>query len=131
MTEALEAFAENTMRYLREEGRLLAEGIDFPALKTRFRDRHALVIARGPGHKHDLRIVKPYVRDFKPVLIARRRRRRRAARGRLQAGRDRRRHGLGHATARSAPARELLVHAYPGRHGARGGARSSGSGSPT
>src|SRR4051812_12768292 len=70
VTEALETFAENTMRYLREEGRLLAEGIDFPALKTRFRDRHALVIARGPGHKNDLRIVKPYVRDFKPVLIA-------------------------------------------------------------
>jgi uncharacterized membrane-anchored protein len=69
VTEALEAFAENTMRFLREEGRLLAEGIDFPPLETRFRDRHALVVARGPGHKRDLRIVKPYVRDFKPVLI--------------------------------------------------------------
>src|SRR5213596_43724 len=70
VTEALEAFAENTMRYLREEGKLLAEGIDFPPLKTRFRDRHALVVARGPGYKRDLRMVKPYVRDFKPVLIA-------------------------------------------------------------
>ena len=70
VTEALEAFADNTMRYLREEGRLLSEGIDFPQLETRFRDRHALVVARGPGHKRDLRIVRPYVRDFKPVLIA-------------------------------------------------------------
>jgi uncharacterized membrane-anchored protein len=70
VTEALEAFAENTMRYLREEGKLLAEGIDFPPLVTRFRDRHALVVARGPGYKRDLRMVKPYVRDFKPVLIA-------------------------------------------------------------
>ncbi len=70
VTEALEAFADNTMRYLREEGRLLAEGIDFPALETRFRDRHALVVARGPGHKRDLRHVRPYVRDFKPVLVA-------------------------------------------------------------
>ncbi len=70
VTEALQAFADNTMRYLREEGRLLAEGIEFPALGTRFRDRHALVVARGPGHKRDLRIVRPYVRDFKPVLIA-------------------------------------------------------------
>jgi uncharacterized membrane-anchored protein len=68
--EALREFADNTMRYLRDEGRLLAEGAEFPALKTRFRDRHALVIARGPGHKHDLRSVRPYVRDFKPVLIA-------------------------------------------------------------
>jgi uncharacterized membrane-anchored protein len=69
VTEALEAFADNTMRYLREEGRFLAEGIEFPALRTRFRDRHALVVARGPGHKRDLRIVRPYVRDFKPVLV--------------------------------------------------------------
>jgi uncharacterized membrane-anchored protein len=70
VTEALEAFAENTMRYLREEGKLLSEGIDFPPLATRFRERHALVVARGPGYKRDLRMVKPYVRDFKPVLIA-------------------------------------------------------------
>jgi uncharacterized membrane-anchored protein len=70
VTEALETFAENTMRYLREEGRLLSEGIGFPAFATRFRDRHALVVVRGPGHKRDLRIVKPYVRDFRPVLVA-------------------------------------------------------------
>ncbi|HMI99328.1 MAG TPA: putative cytokinetic ring protein SteA [Gaiellaceae bacterium] len=70
VTEALEAFADNTMRYLREEGRFLTEGIAFPALRTRFRDRHALVVARGPGHKRDLRIVRPYIRDFKPVLVA-------------------------------------------------------------
>jgi uncharacterized membrane-anchored protein len=69
VTEALEAFADNTMRYLREEGRLLAEGIEFPQLETRFRERHALVVARGPGHKRDLRIVRGYVRDFKPVLV--------------------------------------------------------------
>jgi uncharacterized membrane-anchored protein len=69
VTEALEEFADNTMRYLRDEGRLLAEGIEFPPLETRFRDRQALVVARGPGHKRDLRIVRPYVREFKPVLI--------------------------------------------------------------
>lgn len=70
VTEALQDFADNTMRYLREEGRLLAEGIDFPPLATSFRDRHALVVARGPGHKRDLRMVKPYVRDYRPVLVA-------------------------------------------------------------
>ncbi|HXY84086.1 MAG TPA: putative cytokinetic ring protein SteA [Gaiellaceae bacterium] len=70
VTEALEAFAENTMRYIREEGKLLAEGIQFPILATRFRDRHALVVARGPGYKRDLRMVRPYARDFKPVFIA-------------------------------------------------------------
>jgi uncharacterized membrane-anchored protein len=69
VTEALEEFADNTMRYLREEGRLLARGIAFPHLAIRFRDRHALVVARGPGYKRDLRMVGAYIRDFRPVLI--------------------------------------------------------------
>ena len=68
VTESLSEFAENTLQHLKAEGSLLAEGIDFPVLQTRFRDRHALVVARGPGHKRDLRIVRPYIRDFKPVL---------------------------------------------------------------
>ncbi len=70
VTEALEAFADNTLRHLRDEGKLLADGIDFPQLQTRFRDRHAVVVARGPGYKRDLRIVRPYIRNFKPVLLA-------------------------------------------------------------
>jgi uncharacterized membrane-anchored protein len=65
VTAALETFADNTLRHLRDEARLLAEGIDFPPLQTRFRDRHALVVARGPGHKRDLRSVRPYVRDYR------------------------------------------------------------------
>ncbi|MDQ3874849.1 MAG: putative cytokinetic ring protein SteA [Actinomycetota bacterium] len=69
MARSLEDFAENTLRYLRDEVGLLAGGIDFPPLATRFRDRHALVVARGPGHKRDLRIVRPYIREFKPVLV--------------------------------------------------------------
>jgi uncharacterized membrane-anchored protein len=70
VTEALGAFADNTMRYLREEGRLLTEGIVLPQLRTRFRDRHALVVARGPGYKRDLQIVRHYIREFKPVIVA-------------------------------------------------------------
>ncbi|MEO8291456.1 MAG: putative cytokinetic ring protein SteA, partial [Gaiellaceae bacterium] len=69
VTEALENFAENTLLYLREEAKLLTEGVRLPQVKTRFRDRHALVVARGPGMKRDLRIVRPYIRDFKPVLV--------------------------------------------------------------
>jgi uncharacterized membrane-anchored protein len=70
VTDALEAFADNTLRHLRDEGRLLTEGIEFPPLKTKFRDRHAVVVVRGPGYKRDLRIVRPYIRDFRPVLVA-------------------------------------------------------------
>lgn len=68
--EALAAFADNTMRYLRDEGHVLMGGIAFPPLRTGFRDRHALVIARGPGFRDDLRAVRGYIRDFRPVLVA-------------------------------------------------------------
>jgi uncharacterized membrane-anchored protein len=70
VAEALREFAVNTLQYLRDEGADLTDPIAFPPLRTRFRDRHALVVARGPGHKRDLRIVRPYIRDFKPVLVA-------------------------------------------------------------
>ena len=69
VTEALQSFAENTLLYLRDEGRLLTEPVELPSLRTRLRDRHALVVARGPGHKRDLRMVGAYVRNYKPVLI--------------------------------------------------------------
>ena len=70
LSEALEAFAENTLLHLREEAEGLAAGVELPPLRTRFRDRHALVVARGPGYKSDLRMVRPYIRDFRPVIMA-------------------------------------------------------------
>jgi uncharacterized membrane-anchored protein len=70
VTDALEAFAENTMRHLRKDRALLVEGIQLPQLATRFRDRHALVVARGPGFRGDLEIVRPYIAAFRPVLVA-------------------------------------------------------------
>lgn len=69
VTEALESFAENTLRYLREESKLLSEGVQVPQLRTMFRDRHALVVARALEAKQDLRIVRSYIREFKPILI--------------------------------------------------------------
>jgi uncharacterized membrane-anchored protein len=69
LTEALESFADNTLRHLREDAKLLAEGVQLPQLSTRFRDRHALVVARGPGDERDLRILRPYIRDFRPVFV--------------------------------------------------------------
>jgi uncharacterized membrane-anchored protein len=69
VTDALESFAENTLRHVREESKLLSEGAQMPQLKTIFRDRHALVVARAPEAKRDLRTVRSYIREFKPILI--------------------------------------------------------------
>src|SRR3954469_8059286 len=68
--EALHAFAENTLQHMRDERELLAGRIDLPEFSTAFRDRVALVVVRGVDHQKDLRILRPYVRDVKPVLVA-------------------------------------------------------------
>src|SRR5215216_5956093 len=68
--EALAAFAENTIAHMRDERELLAGRIDLPEFETSFRDRTALVVVRGVEHQKDLRILRPYLRDVKPVLVA-------------------------------------------------------------
>jgi uncharacterized membrane-anchored protein len=68
--DALATFAENTIAHVRDERELLAGRIDLPEFSTSFRDRPALVVVRGVDHQKDLRILRPYVRDVKPVLIA-------------------------------------------------------------
>ncbi|MFL5893476.1 MAG: putative cytokinetic ring protein SteA [Thermoleophilaceae bacterium] len=68
--EALAAFAENTIAHIRDERELLAGRIELPELETSFRDKPALVVVRGVDHQKDLRILRPYVRDVRPVLVA-------------------------------------------------------------
>jgi uncharacterized membrane-anchored protein len=67
--DALAAFAENTMARLREEGDLLAGRIELPRMRTRFRDRHALIVVRGTTYRKDLRALRAYMRDVRPVLV--------------------------------------------------------------
>ncbi|MDQ3936967.1 MAG: putative cytokinetic ring protein SteA [Actinomycetota bacterium] len=68
--EALEAFAENTMTHIREERELLSGEIQLPDFDTSFRDRPVLVVVRGVDHKRDLRILRPYVRETRPAIVA-------------------------------------------------------------
>lgn len=69
LDRALRDFTENTMSHIREEGELLTGEIDFPDMRTTFRDRQALIVVRGPDHLKDLRALKAYIRDVKPILI--------------------------------------------------------------
>ena len=68
--EALEAFARNTVEHMIEERELLVGKLELPRFDTDFRDRPALVVVRGVDHKRDLRALRPYVRDVKPVIVA-------------------------------------------------------------
>ncbi|MBF5029730.1 MULTISPECIES: putative cytokinetic ring protein SteA [Micromonospora] len=65
----LEAFAANTMDYLRQERDLLLDGVGVPEIQTRIQGRHCLIVVRGYDYKADLDVLRPYIREFKPVLI--------------------------------------------------------------
>jgi uncharacterized membrane-anchored protein len=65
----LEAFAANTMEFLHREQHLLFGGVNVPAVRTRIRGRHVLVVVRGPSHREDLACLRRYIRAECPVLI--------------------------------------------------------------
>jgi uncharacterized membrane-anchored protein len=68
--EALERFAHNTIEHMREERELLAGRIPLPRFATDFRDRSTLVVVRGVGHQRDLRALRPFIRDLRPLIVA-------------------------------------------------------------
>ena len=70
ISEALVAFARNTVEHMVEERELLTGKIELPRFDTDFRDRPALVVVRGVEHRRDLKVLRPYVRDVKPVIVA-------------------------------------------------------------
>ena len=68
--DALEAFAKNTIEHMLEERELLSGRIELPRFDTDFRDRPALIVVRGVDHQKDLRMLRPYIRDVRPRIIA-------------------------------------------------------------
>jgi uncharacterized membrane-anchored protein len=65
----IEAFATNTMEYIRKERDLLLDGIGTPPIHTRIEGRHCLVVVRGYHYRDDLEMLRPYIREYRPVLI--------------------------------------------------------------
>lgn len=69
LSAQLEAFAANTMEYLKRERELLIDGVGVPDIRTDFQGRHALIVVRGYDYKEDLTTLRPYIREYRPVLI--------------------------------------------------------------
>ena len=65
----LEKFVTNTLQYVRKEKDWLLEGIRIPTVSTNFDKRHVLVVVRGYDYKADLKALKSYIREVKPILI--------------------------------------------------------------
>jgi uncharacterized membrane-anchored protein len=68
--EALAEFAENTVAHVREETDLLTGSIPFPSTSASFRDRHVLIVVRGDRHRRDLKALRAYIRDVRPLIVA-------------------------------------------------------------
>ena len=65
----LEAFAANTMEYLLKERDLLLDGVGVPEIRTRVEGRHVLIVVRGYDYREDLAALKPYIREYRPLLL--------------------------------------------------------------
>jgi uncharacterized membrane-anchored protein len=69
LSTQLEAFATNTMEYMKRERALLLDGVGVPDVATQIEGRHVLVVVRGYDYKEDLHALRAYIRDYRPVLV--------------------------------------------------------------
>lgn len=64
-----EAFTASAMLYLERERDLLLDGIGVPEIATSVAGRPVLLVVRGYDYAKDLRALRQYVRENRPVLI--------------------------------------------------------------
>lgn len=65
----LEAFAGNSIEFIRSESPLLIDGIGIPDIDVDVYRRHVVVVADGPGAAEDLKALKPFIKEYQPVLV--------------------------------------------------------------
>jgi uncharacterized membrane-anchored protein len=69
LSDQIEAFADNTMEYLRQEKELLLEGVGVPDVQTAIDGRHVLIVVRGYDYRSDLDALRSYISEYKPLLM--------------------------------------------------------------
>ncbi len=65
----LEAFAGNTIEFIRSESPLLIDGIGIPAIDVDVNRRHVVIVAEEPNAADDLKALKPFIKEYQPVLV--------------------------------------------------------------
>ena len=69
LTSQLESFTHNTTEFLRREQDLLLHGHGVPGTATEIAGRPVVVVVRSHGWEDELRGIRPFVREQRPVLI--------------------------------------------------------------
>ena len=69
LSDQIDAFADNTMQYLKLEKELLLEGVGVPDVRTSIEGRHVLIVVRGYDYRSDLDALRSYISEYKPLLM--------------------------------------------------------------
>ncbi|MBI3688277.1 MAG: hypothetical protein HY241_13260 [Actinobacteria bacterium] len=69
LSSQLEAFAADTVAFMRRERALLLDGDGVPETRTELSGRHVVVVVRGFDDRRDLAALRPYIREYRPVLL--------------------------------------------------------------
>ncbi|MGH3862835.1 putative cytokinetic ring protein SteA [Actinokineospora sp.] len=69
MSAQLEAFSANTMEFLRRERTMILDGVGVPELATPLKGKQVVVVAGGHEHVADLKLLKRYISEHRPVLV--------------------------------------------------------------
>lgn len=65
----LEAFSANTTEFMGRERAMLLDGVGVPGLETAMNGRTVLVVAGGADRAEELKSLKHFVREERPVLV--------------------------------------------------------------
>lgn len=65
----LDRFIDNTIEYAQKEKGLILGDVKIPEMKTRYADKHVLVVVRGHNYKDDLEAILSYIEEVKPILV--------------------------------------------------------------
>lgn len=69
MSAQLEAFAANSIEYMKRERTLLLDGVGIPDIATDLADKQVLVVTGSADSAAELKSLKRYIREYRPVLI--------------------------------------------------------------
>ena len=69
LAHQLEAFAANTIEFMRRERALLLDGLGVPDVEVDMTDRQVLVVAAGYDHVADLGRLRRFIREYRPRLV--------------------------------------------------------------
>jgi uncharacterized membrane-anchored protein len=69
LSDQLKSFVGNTLEYLEREHDLLLDRVGVPEIATPLEGRHCLIVVRGYHYREDIATLRPYIREYCPVLI--------------------------------------------------------------